>query len=287
MKRQTIFNSIVILAFLFATASLAAPTLASAASAQTYTVLVGAENVARKVDVMAYFPATLHIHLGDTVLFQQNTHEIHTVTFLAGTPAPDLIVPAPASFPPGAMMLNPQVAFPTVPTNGMYDGTTYANSGIMSIDPGQPTQFSLTFTQQGTFTYLCIVHGTMMSGKIVVEAPSTRVLSPAAVSKQAKKEIKQQLALANGLFGEAMSNVPAPTQNSDGTTNHTVLVGWSEGQYDLMGFFPGKLVVHPGDTVTFMLSSTNVAPHTVTFLNGAPDLNLSPRYRTPLARPYC
>jgi plastocyanin len=273
MKRLPIFNLIVMLAFVFTSMTLAGPGIASANSAQTYTVLVGAENLSRASGVMSYFPETLHIHVGDTVLWKQNTHEIHTVTFLAGAPAPTLIIPAPANFPVGSLMLNPQVAFPTAPLNGMYDGSTYANSGIMSTDPGQPTQFSLTFTQEGTFAYICLVHGMMMSGTVVVEAPSVNIPSPAAVSTQAQKTIVQQLAHANALFGEAMSHVPSPQHNPDGSTSYTVLIGWSKGQYDLMDFFPGNLVVHPGDTVNFVLSPTNDAPHTVTFLNGAPDIS--------------
>jgi plastocyanin len=179
-------------------------------------------------------------------------------------------------------MLNPQVAFPSAPQGGMYDGTTYANSGVMSTDPGNPTQFSLTFTQQGTFTYLCLVHGEMMSGTVVVEAPSVNIPSPAAVSRQAQLTIKQQLAHANALFGQAMAAVPPPQHNPDGSTSYTVLIGWSQGQYDLMDFFPGKLAVHRGDTVTFMLSPTNVlAPHTVTFLNGFPDIS----FITPVPNP--
>jgi len=168
-------------------------------------------------------------------------------------------------------MLNPQAAFPTIPPGGIYDGS-YINSGIMSTDPGQLTQFSLTFNTPGTFTYLCLVHGLMMSGTVVVEDPSVSIPSPAAVANQAQKDINLQLAHVNGLLGEAMSQVPAPQHNPDGTTNYTVLIGWSKDQFDLMDFFPGKLVVHPGDTVTFMLSSTNDAPHTVTFLNGAADI---------------
>jgi plastocyanin len=275
MKRIPIFNLVVILAFLFPATSLAIPSGISVNSAQTYTVLVGAENLSRASGVMAYFPETLYIHVGDTVLWKQNTHEIHTVTFLAGTPAPVLIVPVPPPPPilPGPLMLNPLAAFPTVPAGGIYDGTTYANSGIMSTDPGNPTQFSLTFTQEGTFPYLCLVHGMMMSGTVVVEGPSVNIPSPAAVSAQAQKTIKLQLAHANALFGEAMSQVPPPQHNADGSTNYTVLIGWSKGQYDLMDFFPSKLVVHPGDTVNFMLSEANDAPHTVTFLNGAPDIS--------------
>jgi plastocyanin len=122
----------------------------------------------------------------------------------------------------------------------------------------------------------------MMSGSVVVEAPSANIPSPAAVSAQARLTINQQLAHANGLFGQAMSQVSQPQHNPNGTTSYTVLIGWSKGQYDLMDFFPGKLVVHPGDTVNFVLSSTNMfAPHTVTFLNGAPDIS----FVTPVPNP--
>jgi plastocyanin len=274
MKRKSIFNILVVMAFLFGAFGMAMPAAAATAqTAQTYTVLVGAENVSRSTGVMAYFPATLRIHVGDTVVWQQKTHEIHTVTFLAGAPIPDLLVPAPAQFPAGSIMLNPEAAFPVIPDGGMYDGTTYANSGVMSTDPGNPTSFSLTFTQEGTFSYMCLVHGVMMSGTIVVVPASTTVASPAAVLHAAKLQVKRALAHANGLLGAAMSAVPAPVINPDGTTHYTVLIGWSKGPYDLMDFFPQKLVVKPGDTITFMLSPTNVLfPHTVTFLNGAEDI---------------
>jgi plastocyanin len=272
MKRISIINLIVILSFLFA--GLALPTVASANSAKTYTVIVGAENVSRASSVMSYFPATLHIHVGDTVLWKQNTHEIHTVTFLAGADQPVLLVPTPNGFTPAGFMINPLAAFPIAPQGGIYASNTYANSGIMSTDPGNPTQFSLTFTQEGTFPYMCLVHGMMMSGTIIVDPLSANIPSPAVVSAQAQLTIKQQLAHANGLLGQAMSQVPAPQHNPDGTTNYTVLIGWEQSQYDLMGFFPSKLVVHPGDKVTYMLSTTNVAaPHTVTFLNGFPDIS--------------
>jgi plastocyanin len=274
MKRLPVLRLLLI--FILTIAIFMTPAAALADSTQTYTVLVGAENVSRGVNVMANFPETLHVHVGDTVLWKQNTHEIHTVTFLGGTitTPPDLIVPVPPPPPalPGPLMINPLVAFPVAPAGGLYDGSSYANSGIMSTDPGQPTQFSLTFTEKGSFTYMCLVHGMMMSGTIVVEDSSSKIPSPAAVLKQAKKDINLRLARANELFGEAMSQVPPHQKNPDGTSTYTVLIGWSKGQYDLMQFFPGKLVVHPGDMVNFILSSANVAPHTVTFLNGAADI---------------
>ncbi|NJD58144.1 MAG: hypothetical protein C3F13_03215 [Anaerolineales bacterium] len=282
MKRLPVFRLVIALSLLISAIGLAMPGLASASTAQTYTVLVGAENVALRTGVMAYFPATLHIHVGDTVIWKQNTHEIHTVTFLAGAAMPQTLVPTPSGFTPAGLMLNPQVAFPAMPQDGMYDGSTYANSGVMSIDPGQPTQFNLTFTKQGSFPYVCVIHGMMMSGTVVVEASSVSIPSPAVVSIQAQAAMSAQLANSYALYGAALGKVPAPKKNPDGSTNYTVLIGWSQGQYDLMDFIPNNLAVHQGDTVTFALSPTNTeAPHTVTFLNGADDIS----FITPIPNP--
>src|SRR5262249_18465481 len=69
-------------------------------------------------------------------------------------------------------------------------------------------------------------------------------------------------------IAQANAQVPPPTQNADGTTTHHVLVGFAKGQLDLMLFFPSSLTVHPGDTVEWVLGKENMAPHTITFLNG-------------------
>jgi plastocyanin len=271
MRRSRLFNILIV--FVLGFGSLLAPAAAYAApphttGPHTYTVLVGAERVSSGIDVMAFFPDTLRIHVGDTVVWKQNSHEIHTVTFLAGTPLPELLVPAPI----GGLMINPQAAFPTAPANGQYDGSTYANSGVMSTDPGQPTEFSLTFTHTGTYSYICIVHGAMMSATIEVVDSSVPVQSPALVSKLAKHDIRSRIVEGIHLQRVAKSQVPAVQKNPDGSKTYTVLIGYSRGQIDLMGFFPGQLIVRPGDTVNFTLSNTNEAPHTVTFLNGGPDI---------------
>ena len=118
----------------------------------TYTVLVGAENVAQGATVNAYFPTTLRIHVGDTVHWQRNANEGHTVTFLAGTPLPPVNVPTPPGLP-SPKMRNPLLAFPAAPANRRYDGTTYANSGFFGTDPMiyQVQSFDLTFTKPGTY----------------------------------------------------------------------------------------------------------------------------------------
>ena len=245
---------------------------AVAAGPQTYTVLVGWDNGQQGAMLMSYFPSVLTVHTGDTVKWVLNSMEIHTVTFLDGNPMPDFIVPAPQN-PVGPVMLNPQAFLPTVPPGGMYDGTTYANSGLMqpSGNPNQPTTFSLTFTRPGSYDYVCLVHGMMMSGKIVVVDPSTSILTPAQVNGRAHVEIASFMPKIAAAITTAFKTEVAPVKNPNGTTKFTVLVGYSAGQVDLMGFFPNKLVTHPGDTVEWKLSPTNDAPHTVTFLNGNPE----------------
>jgi plastocyanin len=235
---------------------------------RTFTVLVGAERRSQGVDIEAYFPDTLHIHIGDTVVWRQNANEIHTVTFLAGAQMPQLIVQAPKGLT-STLMYNPKVAFPTVPAKNQYDGSSYASSGIMGRGRGQPRTFRLTFTEAGTYTYLCLVHGQAMSGKIIVEDPSVHIASPATVAREAIRLIATDMLQVPAALKAARLEVPASTRNTDGTVTHHVLVGFKSDLIDLMRFFPQRLVVRQGDTVDWTLSKEDMAPHTVTILNGA------------------
>jgi plastocyanin len=257
-------------------ASLFAPAaLVQAAAPQTYKVLVGWENPKQGVELDAYFPSTVTIHVGDTVHWAQNSIEIHTVTFLDGAAAPALIVPANPN-PVSPLMLNPAVAFPT-PGN-TYNGSGYANSGVMSKG-GQPSSYDLTFTAAGTFNYSCLVHGVMMSGTIVVVDPSAPADSPYKAAARGKAEIAGLLKQVPAVFAEAVKNIKPATTNPDGTKTYNVMLGWGKGQIDLMRFFPKKLVVRQGDTVVWSLPGMGMlAPHTVTFLNGAAGADLAVPY---------
>ena len=265
MKTKWLFASAAIIGF--------APGIApgSARAQTTYTVLVGAQDTSLGADVDAFFPDSLQIHVGDTVHWQRNANEIHTVSFLAGTPIPDLIIPAPDGLP-SPLMLNPVAAYPTAPDNGQYNGTTFANSSIIGPDPGQAQSFDLTFTTPGTYNYVCLVHGVPMSGKIIVVDNQQDIPSPSEVDRQATRSINSALAQVPIVFALASFSLPPPIANPDGTTTYQVLIGYTFGQLDLLHFFPDQLAVNPGDTVVFTLSDADMAPHTVTFLNG----NMSP-----------
>jgi plastocyanin len=241
-----------------------------ATAPQLYTVRVGAEDTTNGAAIEAYFPAELHIHVGDTVLWKSNSMEIHTVTFQQKSEKPlAFVIPLPNG-PAGAMMFNPQVAFPTAPKDGKYGGSTYANSGIMGKEQGQAPEFRLTFTQAGEYAYTCVVHqDEKMVGKIVVEPASASVPSPTDAQAQGDKEIASLMAQVPQVLSAANKEVAAPEHQANGTTLYHVTVGYSQGQFDLMAFFPNKLAVKEGDQVQWTFSKMNMAPHTITFLNGA------------------
>jgi plastocyanin len=239
---------------------------------RTYTVLVGAEDVDQGAALTAFFPDTLRIHVGDTVHWQRNTNEIHTVTFLTGMELPPFVVPAPDGLP-SPLMRNPLIAFPVAPRDRRYDGTTFATSGIFGTDPDifEVDSFDLTFTKLGTYNYVCVVHGARMSGQIIVVDDDRHIPSPRDVDAEARRAIAAGLADVPAALGLAEEEVPPPTQNDDGTTTYHVLAGFSAGpQLDLLHYFPNELTVQPGDTVEWIFGTQNMpVPHTITFLNGA------------------
>jgi plastocyanin len=257
----------------------------SASSAQTYTVMVGLEKPNKGIGVMAYFPRSITIHKGDTVHWVQNSNEIHTVTFPDGILPPDLLMPSDQV--PGAdPAVSPLVFTPFVVNQSPLSGSEFiigglggglANSGIMGREPGQVEEYDLTFVSEGTFGYFCIVHGFAMSGEVVVVSDDHKIASPNQSMAEGRKQMAEALSLIPAVVRDAAGQVVPPEMNSDGTMSHTVMVGYSETvtasygdvEIDLMQFFPDKLTVRPGDTLTFEMSANNVAPHTATFLNGA------------------
>jgi plastocyanin len=246
----------------------AAP-ISFAAPARNDSVLVGSENTALGVSIMSFFPQNITIHVGDTVTWIANSHEIHTVTFLAGEPLPEVIIPAPDGMA-SPLQINPLAAFPT-PTDGQYDGNSYLNSGIISTDPGFVKTFNLTFTQEGVYNYVCLVHGALMSGTVTVVGMKQAVPTPAQVRTQGLQELKAAWTNVPAALAEAKAQAVPPVQNPDGTYTHTITLGYMSDNIMIMGFFSKMEMVRPGDTVVWQLAPTNDAPHTVTFYNGAPD----------------
>ena len=265
---KKIFNIGLLLALVLGAFSFALPV--SASTSRNLTVLVGAEDMTTGVSLMTFFPQTVRLHVGDSITWKSNSHEIHTVTFLAGESLQDLLIPAPDGMA-SPLQFNPKAVFPTAPANGEYDGSTYVNSGIMSTDPGFVQTFTLTFTKEGVFPYVCYIHGQMMSGTVDVVAPGVAVPTPEKVLSQTQSELNAAWLKVPNILAKAKAQNVAPSKNPDGTFTHTITVGYEFGATMVMGFFPNHMTVHPGDTVLWKLSATDMAPHTITFYNGATD----------------
>ena len=134
----------------------------------TIGVVAGAQN--GPTDVQRFFPPRAVIHAGDSVTWVWKTQDTpHTVTFLSGGPAPDVVVPQPQPNGPPKLQLNPMVLAPSGdPTN--WNGGSFLNSGFLQPMPGQPTPtFTVHFNNPGTYDYVCVLHEAMAGTIQVLE----------------------------------------------------------------------------------------------------------------------
>jgi plastocyanin len=155
---------------------------------------------------MRFTPDPLTIHTDDTVVWtQMNSMMIHTVTFpVAGQPVPEFILPN--------LSINPAAAAPA--GGSVYNGTDFFNSGVLS--PGQ--NYTLTFTNPGTYDYLCLIHDEMgMKGKVIV-------LPPANVTKAVRIIEKESLRM-----GESTNiTVDISSNMSQALALHEIIpAGWN------------------------------------------------------------
>jgi plastocyanin len=204
----------------FATAQPTSPT--------NYTVYAGGGHNGDDFTNISFTPDTLNIYVGDTVTFKNaDSVEPHTVTFgdynMLNNLSSRLTSVQPNKNGPPTIALLPKAVEPTTGTT--YDGTGFANSGILSSAYGGVTHNSWTikFTKAGTYFYYCLVHFPFMIGTIIVNSrPGT-------------------------------------------SSPYTVQMGYTgNGNYDFTTeaatFFPEDLTVHVGDVVEWQGSG-----HTVTF----------------------
>jgi plastocyanin len=112
----------------------------------------------RAATVMRYFPQDVRVHVGDTVVWTNDTSEVHGVTFLAGQPLPQ--IPEWYSSSPIGNGVN-------------YDGSSFVNSGpLYAADAGRNHSLALTFTKPGTFHYVDVGDFLLgMQGNVSVRRP--------------------------------------------------------------------------------------------------------------------
>ena len=252
-----------------ATSSRNAVSAADPGVANTWNVKVGVQSADGKYQGMGFLPRQVFINAGDTVNWQANSIEIHTVTFpptAGGTGGPAGLTTELHKTPP-LDASDPLEMQPQAPagSNGVYDGTNYFNSGVMATSPGAfnaVSDYQLTFPTAGTYTYLCLVHGATEVDQVIVAPQGTAYPYTQADYDQGAADAVARVTRD----GADLEAATAKTAN-----DHTVFMGADSMKPDhevmVMSFIQPKVTVHVGETVSF-INGNMATPHTVTF--GAP-----------------
>lgn len=212
-------------------------------TATNYTLLAGAESADKAIQVNEFGPRSVAINVGDTVTWQLDSTEFHTVNFLAGADVPPFVDVGPMG-----PFLHPLAAFPL--GGATFDGSEMAGSGLLI----KGDTYALTFTAPGTYEYVCIIHPDMKAEIVVREGGP--VDDPAQVMQRAQQ----------AMLGEIDAHGQPLLQQ--GPAAGTVVAGDGDGHLDIMRFLPTDISVGVGETVTWVNQEPAGTPHTVTFLAG-------------------
>jgi plastocyanin len=216
------------------------------AQSQTWTMTAGSSSHDQALQALAFYPSTITIDAGDSIVWKAPAAEPHTISFpIVGQ------MPVPPTDPTASM-----------PEGGTtYDGTSYVSSGFIA----EGATYKLTFTKPGTYTYYSLPQEPIVVGTVVVQAagaayPETQAAYNAAA--RSAEMADEQSALA------AVATIPAiPNTIAAGVSAATAGGATSS----VMRFLAGPTLVNDqsvtvpvGTTITFKNMSNNV-PHTVTF----------------------
>jgi plastocyanin len=213
---------------------------------RTWQAVVGAETKNHAIQGFKFLPGTLYINVGDTVVWTTKEAEIQTVTFLA----------AGTTLPP--FTGDPSQTTPQAPigSNGVYDGVSYYNSGLLSNFPPLPPwgdSFTLTFNKVGDLTYYSLTTG-MIGVLHVRPAGAIYPFSQQDYNRQIDKGTRTLLNDGQRLVNKAKKQ----------SSNLNVTLGIGDSLVAVLRFFPQRIVIHVGDTVKFT-NHDPIEPHTVSF----------------------
>ncbi len=202
------------------------------------------------IAVTEFLPAEITVAAGTDVTWAWNGAEPHSVTFLA----PEQTLPAPGA--------DPSLFAPTAADIGTYDGSAFVNTGLQPLGPQAPTPFVMSFASAGTYPYYCVIHPQMI-GEVTVTEPGGDVDTPRDVAERRAAETEEWLDEGRAAKAELVEADQVTSENADGSTTWTVVMGATTEHTDILAFSPTPAGVKAGDTVRFLNSSG--APHTASF----------------------
>lgn len=252
------------------------------------------------IELMGFFPGEITINAGDAIFFDfsPGMPEVpHTVSFLAGQPIPDFVIPEStetAASGDARLMFNPAVAFPQ--GADAVDGSGIVSSGMdILLPPG--TSYTLTFATPGTYDYVDLVFPMAATGKVIVLEQGAALPKTQEEYDQATLDAQTPL-IERGRDLIAQFEQPSPTADGDGKNLWEVTAGVTDGTIEVAAFIPSRLEIEAGDTVRWTLEHSTLEVHTATFagseappelvlveqeVDGPPKLILNPLLVAPAA----
>jgi plastocyanin len=213
----------------------------------------------------AFFPSKVTIAAGDTITFSSST--FHSVAY--GLKQPAFFLPDPAKGKYAALndAANDPFYFVGM-AKAIYNGQAFGPFGPKQVTPGvatssgglspqgngpnaKPGTYTYAFPKAGSFQLICTIHPGMKATVTVKPAGSKVPLSPTQVQAAALQGINAGWAKAKAQA--AAAKPPAKT----------VYMGLGK-EATTFGYFPNKLSVKVGTTVTFVNKSPE-EPHNLTF----------------------
>ena len=213
-------------------------------AATTWDVQIGADSVTEdgyNIMGMAFYPSILNVRQGDFIRFTLKSMEGHIVTF---GQIPDVQTAFLIGLPGLFAYFNPM-------GNGVFDGTSVVNSGIME-------EMDSTWTIQitapaGTYKYKCPLHPAMVAYVNVVGTGKANNDADFAAA-----EIDYNLMYGTTLISHLWSQ----TETESASYDHLVAVAGGNGLTSIFSFVPLQLTVKVNEIIRFVNYDPYV-PHTV------------------------
>jgi plastocyanin len=207
---------------------------------------VGAQSHDKGRQILAFLPNEIWIHAGDSVTWNVETDETHTVTFLvSGEARPPFTVGCPGA----------------TPDDSNFDGSSCVNGGPQV--KGQ--SFTVRFSTAGNFKLVCLVHANM-TGLVHVLDPDEPLPHDQEFYDGRAAEQRRDL------LRDTDQDHDADQERHEHFHEHEVIAGAGEivatpggsATISVVRFLHSPTFIHVGDTVEWS-NSNPTEPHTITF----------------------
>jgi plastocyanin len=210
---------------------------------------VGAQSSDKGRQALAFLPNEIWIHAGDSITWQFDADEVHTVTFVPDSDTRPAFFDAPPSAP-------------------SFDGSKAVSSPGVPAPFVKGDKFTLEFTKTGNFKQVCLFHQNMTGVVHVLPANAPLLHNQDFYDREAADQRRDLLSDRDGRSVAACGQCAAHDSLkarvvTAGTGEISATAGGSQ-TLSVVRFLEDKVEIRAGDTVEWT-NQDPVTPHTVTF----------------------